>query len=63
MTKEEIIKLDTEVVSAETFEKIFASDCIIGFQKVGPSGLKDNCDWYILTLIDGEEVNLYCKRI
>lgn len=63
MTKEDILKLDTQIVSIKIFEKIFESDCIIGFQNVGHSGLKDNCDWYILTLVDGEEVNLYCERI
>lgn len=61
MTKEEILALDTEFITKEIFEEIFNSDCIIGFQNIGKSGLFENYNWYIVTLVDGTDVNLYCK--
>ncbi len=62
MTKEEILALDTECITKEVFEKIFNSGYIIGFQNAGRSGLFENYNWYILTVIDGTEINLYCKE-
>lgn len=50
MTREEILSLDTEIVTKEIFENIFESDCIIGFQNAGRSGIYAGYLWYILTL-------------
>lgn len=62
MTREEILSLDTEIVTKEIFENIFESDCIIGFQNAGRSGIYTGYLWYILTLDDGTDINLYCKE-
>lgn len=62
MTREEILNLDTEIVTKEVFENIFESECIIGFQNAGRSGIYTGCIWYILTLDDGTDINLYCKE-
>lgn len=63
MTREEILKLDTEIVSKELFQEIFESEEVMNFQNCGVSGLKNNYNWFIITLTDGKEINLYAKDI
>lgn len=59
MDRDEILKLEGEVVEKELFQFIFESECVMNFQNCGVSGLKKGYNWFIVTLIDGTEVNLY----
>lgn len=59
MSREEILKLEGKIIDKELFQRIFESECVINFQNCGMSGLKKGYYWFIVTLIDGTEVNLY----
>lgn len=59
MTGKEILKLEAEIVDKDLFQQIFESEDVMNFQNCGMSGLKKGCCWYIVTLIDGTEVNIY----
>lgn len=61
MTREELIKIEGNVLTAKEFENVYNSEIIINVQNCGRSGLKENCIWVILILLDGTEVNLYVK--
>lgn len=62
MIKNDLINLEGKIVTEKEFEKIYESDLIINFQNCGRSGLKNNCIWIILMLLDGTEINLYIKE-
>lgn len=59
MIREDILKLEGEIVSKDLFQEIFESEDVMNFQNCGMSGLKKGYCWFIVTLIDGTEVNLY----
>lgn len=60
MTREEILSLEGKIVEKEFFQSIFESKEVMNFQNCGISGLKKGYFWFIVTLIDGTEVNMYC---
>lgn len=60
MTREEILSLEGKIVEKEFFQSIFESEEVMNFQNCGASGLKKGYFWFIVTLIDGTEVNMYC---
>ncbi len=60
MKKEDIINLEGKIVDKEIFQRMFESEEVINFQNCGMSGLKKGYFWFIVTLIDGTEVNMYC---
>lgn len=59
MKKEDIINLEGKIVDKEIFQRMFESEEVINFQNCGMSGLKKGYFWFIVTLIDGTEVNMY----
>lgn len=59
MKKEDILKLEGKIIEKEVFQEMFESEEVINFQNCGASGLKKGYVWFIVTLIDGTEVNLY----
>ncbi len=60
MKKEDIINLEGKIVDKEIFQRMFESEEVINFQNCGMSGLKKGYFWFIVTLIDVTEVNMYC---
>ncbi len=60
LTREEILNLEGKIIEKEFFQLMFESECVMNFQNCGMSGLKKGYNWFIVTLIDGTEVNLYC---
>lgn len=63
MNKDEILKFEGQIVEKDFFYEIFESEIVMNFQNCGASGLKKGYTWFIITLIDGTEVNLYSKEI
>ncbi len=59
MTREEILKLEGTIIEKELFQEMFESEEVMNFQNCGMSGLKKGYCWFIVTLIDGTEVNIY----
>ena len=59
MKREDILKLEGKIIEKEVFQEMFESEEVINFQNCGASGLKKGYIWFIVTLIDGTEVNLY----
>ena len=59
MKRENILELEGKIVEKEIFQEIFESEEVMNFQNCGASGLKKGYMWFIVTLIDGTEVNLY----
>ncbi|MDP0488429.1 MAG: hypothetical protein Q7K48_04085 [Fusobacterium sp. JB021] len=62
MTLEDIFKIEGTIITTEKLNEIMQSEFIAFFQNCGASGLKIGYTWYILNLIDGTEVNFYCKN-
>lgn len=60
MRREDILSLEGKIVEKEIFQKMFESEEVMNFQNCGMSGLKKGYFWFIVTLIDGTEVNMYC---
>lgn len=63
MILEDIFKLDGTIIAEEQVNEIMQSEFIAYFQNCGASGLKIGYTWSIFTLIDGSEVNIYCKTV
>lgn len=63
MILEDIFNLEGTIVTEEKFNKVMQSEFMAFFQNCGASGLKTGYTWSILTLIDGREVNIYCKTV
>lgn len=61
MILEDIIKLEGQIITKEKLNELVKSEFIAFFQNCGSSGLKIGYTWYILNLIDGTEINFYCK--
>ncbi|WP_300357758.1 hypothetical protein [Fusobacterium sp.] len=59
MTREDILKLEGKIIDKELFQFIFENENVMNFQNCGMSGLKKGYVWFIITLIDGTEVNVY----
>lgn len=60
MRREDILNLEGKIVKKEIFQRMFESEEVMNFQNCGMSGLKKGYFWFIVTLIDGTEVNMYC---
>ncbi|MFK4785003.1 hypothetical protein [Fusobacterium sp. MFO224] len=63
MLLNDILKLEGTIITVEKFNEIIQSQFIIFSQNCGISGLKIGYNWYIFTLTDGMEVNVYCKSL
>lgn len=63
MTLENIIEMEGTIIKKEKFNNIIQTNLVAFFQNCGASGLKIGYNWYILNLIDGNEVNVYCETI
>lgn len=59
LTRKELVNLEGNIITKEEFENLYESEIIINFQNCGKSGLKKNCIWVVLTLIDGADINIY----
>ena len=59
MSREEIIEFDGMEVTDEQFEKIECSECVTSVENCGWSGIDPSLIWYLVTLDNGEEVNIY----
>lgn len=53
--------LDKEMLTAEELEELFGSADIKTWSLVGNSKKHDNCNWYRITDINGEEYDVYEK--
>lgn len=59
MTLEQIKNLDCEVVDLETLQEVEEHEEVSSLENLGNSGYNVGHTWYLVTLADGSEVNLY----
>ena len=55
--------LEKELLEYEELEEILDSDNIVNWENNGNSGKYDGYIWYSVTVIDGEEYQIYGKSL
>ena len=59
MTLEELKEFNGQAVSEEQLEEIRKCDFSDDIENMGVSPMYPELNWYIVTLIDGQEINLF----
>lgn len=58
MTKQEIMELENEIVDDEIFAAIEESEDVIDLENCGTSGQNSNYNLWVVTLVDGTEIEI-----
>ena len=58
MTKQEIIKLDNEIVNDEILAAIEESEEVTGMENCGTSGQDRRYNLWVVTLVDGTQIEI-----
>lgn len=59
MKREDILNLEDMEVTQEQFEEIEESELVVSVENCGGSGRFVGLNWYVVTMNDGTEVNIY----
>ncbi|WP_300331587.1 hypothetical protein [Fusobacterium sp.] len=59
MTLEEIIEFNAMPITEEQLEDLKNSDLVEDVQDNGDAPMYPNLTWYILTLVNGKEINVF----
>ena len=58
MTKQEIMELENEIVDDEIFAAIEESEDVTDLENCGTSGQNPNYNLWVVTLVDGTEIEI-----
>lgn len=59
MKREDILNLEGMEITEQQWDGINESECVIDVENCGNSGIYPSLNWYVVTMNDGTEVNIY----